>query len=167
MSLLNSLKIEEITTKNPNTARFIFRHLPTTMGITIGNYLRRMLGNCLGGVAPVGVTIIDKDGPVKSELTTLKGVIEITPYLILNLKKIILEEKKVKEGVFCLELKVENKTTEEKIVTANDFSKVKEVQIKNPELYLATVSPGGILEVKLYCRKGLGFHKAEVQRNYD
>jgi len=152
--LLNSLEIEEITVKDhPNTVSFVFRHLPATMGVTIGNYLRRLLFSCVSGLAPVGVVISDKNGSVASKFTKLEGVVETTPYLVLNLKKVILEKKKTKEGIFCLELKIENKGKEERIVTAADFSKIKEVQIKNPELYLATVSPGGSLEVKLYCRK--------------
>ena len=167
MSLLKSLEIEEITTKDhPNTASFVFRHLPTTMGVTIGNYLRRSLISCVSGLAPVGVIISDKNGPVKNKYTTLEGVVEITTYLVLNLKKIILEEKNLKEEIICLEIKVENKTKEERIVTAGDFLKSKEAQIKNPELYLATVSPGGILEIKLYCRKDWGYHQAKDQRKY-
>lgn len=154
MSLLKSLEIEETTVKDhPNTASFVFRHLPTTMGVTIGNYLRRILISCVSGLAPVGVIVSDKNGSVKSKFTTLEGVLETTVYLILNLKKVILEEKKLKEEIICLEIKVENKTKEERIVTAGDFLKSKEVQIKNPELYLATVSPGGVLEIKLYFRK--------------
>jgi DNA-directed RNA polymerase subunit alpha len=167
MSLLNSLKIEETTVKDrPNTASFVFRHLPTTMGVTIGNYLRRLLLSCVSGLAPVAAIVSDKNGPVKSKFTTLEGVLETTVYLILNLKKIVLEEKKSKEGIFCLELKVKNETKEERIVTAGDFIKVKEVQIKDSNLYLATVSPGGVLEIKLYCRKDWGYHRAEEQKKY-
>ncbi|CAI2163596.1 2065_t:CDS:2 [Funneliformis geosporum] len=137
-------EIEETTVKDhPNTASFVFRHLPTTMGVTIGNYLRRILISCVSGLAPVGVIISDKNGSVTSKYTTLEGVVETTVYLISNLKQIILEEKKLKEEIICLEIKVENKTKEERIVTAGDFLKSKEVQIKNPELYLATVAPGG------------------------
>ena len=168
MSLISSLEIEEITTKNhPNTSSFIFRHLPTTMGVTIGNYLRRLLISYVSGLAPVGVVIADKNGPVKSKFTTLEGVVESTIYLILNLKKIVLEEKEPKEGIFYLELKIENKKTEERIVTAKDFLKSKEVEIKNPELYLATVSPGGVLEIRLYYRKDWGYHRAEEQKKYN
>src|SRR5271169_3955182 len=98
MSLINSLEIEEITAKDhPNTSFFVFRHLPTTMGVTIGNYLRRLLISCVSGLAPVGVVIADKNGPVKSKFTTLEGVVETTVYLVLNLKKIILEGKKPQE----------------------------------------------------------------------
>jgi DNA-directed RNA polymerase subunit alpha len=114
----------------------------------------------------MGVIISDKNGPVKSKYTTLEGVREDTVSLIANLKKIVLEEKKLKGGIFCLEIKIENKTKEEKMVAASDFLKIKEAQIKNPELYLATVSPGGILEIKFYCRKDWGYHQAKDQQKY-
>ncbi|CAG8463889.1 1064_t:CDS:2 [Ambispora leptoticha] len=164
----NGTQIEEITVKDhPNTASFVFRHLPVTMGVTIGNYLRRLLISCVSGIAPVGVVISDKNGSVQHKFVTLEGVVEDGAQLVSNLKQIILEEKKSKEGIFCLELRVENKTKEERVVTANDFLKIKETQIKNPELYLATVSPGGILEIKLYCRKDQGYHEAKNQVKYD
>src|SRR4051794_28943939 len=128
MSLLNNLEIEEITLKNkPHSSSFIFRHLPLGMGITIGNYLRRVLLEHISGIAPLGAKIIDKNGPVKSELSVLAGVVETTPYLIINLKKIVVEEKKKKEGIFYLELNIENKENQERVITADDFQKDKEV----------------------------------------
>ena len=48
--------------------------------------------SCVSGLAPVGVIVSDKNGSVKSKFTTLEGVVETTVYLVLNLKKIILEE---------------------------------------------------------------------------
>jgi DNA-directed RNA polymerase alpha subunit len=63
MSLLNSLEIKEITTKNqPNTSSFVFQHLPKGMGVTIGNFLRRVLLSYVSGIAPVAVKIADKNG---------------------------------------------------------------------------------------------------------
>jgi DNA-directed RNA polymerase alpha subunit len=49
---------------------------------------------------------------------------------------------------------VENNTKKERIITADDFSKIREVEIKNPDLELTTLSPGGKLSLKLYCQKG-------------
>src|ERR1700748_1638683 len=110
MSLLNSLTITEDVSKNDaNNSSFTFQHLPAGAGLTIGNYLRRVLLTYLSGVALAAVKIADKNGPVKSKFTALSGVIETTPYLILNLKKIVLEEKKSQEGLFFLELKIVNK----------------------------------------------------------
>jgi len=159
-SLLNNLEIEEIITKNKDhSSSFVFRHLPLGMGITIGNYLRRILLRYISGIAPLGVEIIDNNGSVKSELSTLAGVAETTPYLIINLKKIIVEEKKKKEGIFYLELNVENNEKEEKIITAGDFQQDKDIEIKNPELYLATLATASSgkknpkLEIKLYFQR--------------
>ncbi|MEG7978604.1 MAG: hypothetical protein NY202_01455 [Mollicutes bacterium UO1] len=160
MSLLTNLEIEEIVTKNkPHGSSFVFRHLPLGMGITIGNYLRRILLQYISGIAPLGATIIDNNGSVKTELSTLEGVKETTPYLIINLKKIIVEEKKKKEGIFCLELNIENKEKEERVITAADFQQDKDIEIKNSELYLATLAAASSnknnpkLEIKLYFQK--------------
>src|SRR4051794_17381013 len=110
MSLLNSLKIEETVAKNnPYSSSFVLHHLPLGMGITLGNYLRRSLIAYISGLAPLGVKIADKNGSVKSMFSTLEGVTETTPHLIINLKEIIFEEKRKKDGIFFLELKVENK----------------------------------------------------------
>jgi len=170
MSLLNNLEIEEIVVKNkPHTSSFVFHHLPSGMGITLGNYLRHFLLKYNGGIAPLGAKISDRDGPVESEFSTLTGVKEVTSYLIINLKKIIVEEKKIKEGIFCLELSVENKEKKEKVITAGDFQKDKDVEIKNPDLYLATLAASTgdkenpRLEIKLYFQKNWGYHEEEEQ----
>src|SRR2546430_1751420 len=127
MSLLNNLEIKEIILKDkPHSSSFVFYHLPEGMGITIGNYLRRFLLNYISGIASLGAKISDKNGPVESEISVLSGVAETTPYLIINLKKIIVEEKKKKEGIFCLELNIENKEKKERIITADDFQKDKD-----------------------------------------
>src|SRR5205085_5675543 len=116
------LKTEEIVLKNkPHTSSFIFRRLPAGMGVVLGNYLRQFLLKYTGGVAPSGVKVSDKNGPVKVEASVLAGVEEVTPYLIINLKQIIVETKKKKEGMFYLELKAENKEQKSKIITAGDF----------------------------------------------
>ncbi|MDR1670215.1 MAG: hypothetical protein LBR43_00615 [Spiroplasmataceae bacterium] len=167
-TITNNLKIEEKASKeNPNSSSFVFRYLPSGMGITLGNYLRRNLSSVISGIAPLGVKINDKKGSVKAEVADeIEGLRETIPYFIINLKKVILEEKKKKEGVFCLELKVDNsKGKEEKIITAGDFQHDKEVEIKNPELYLGTLAPSASLEIKLYFQNNWGYHTGEEQKN--
>lgn len=166
MSLLNNLEITETVLKNkPYTSSFLFRHLPAGMGIVIGNYLRQFLLKYTSGIAPFGAEISDKNGTVEVEESFLVGVEEVTPYLILNLKQIIVEEKKNKEGVFCLELNVENKENKEKIITAGDFQKDKDIEIKNPELHVATLAPAGSLKIKLYFQKNWGYHEHEKKES--
>jgi DNA-directed RNA polymerase subunit alpha len=167
MSLLNSLIIKEINSStNPYSSSFVFSHLPLGMGTTIGNCLRQVLLTYLEGIAPLAVEITDKEGPKNCYLSTLVGAAETTPELVLNLKQIILAEKKKKEGIFCLELKVENKSQKERIIAADDFQKPENIAIQNPELYLATLAPDSSLEIKLYCQKNWGYHQAEEQSKY-
>lgn len=174
MLLLNTpLQIQEKTSENnPHNSSFIFRYLPETMGITIGNYLRRTIPLVLKGVALIGVKISDKKGSVTSKFTTLTGVSETTPYLILNLKKLIFRKKTEKTGIFCLELNIENKEKKEKVVLASDFSKSEEVEVLNPELELATLATASNeqgnskLAIKLYCRESQGYHSEVEQKKY-
>ncbi|WNE40748.1 MAG: DNA-directed RNA polymerase subunit alpha [Mycoplasmataceae bacterium] len=164
--IFDNLKIEEVSSKeNPYSSSFVFRHLPSGMGVTLGNFLRRIIPISTGGIASLGVKIIDKEGPVKVEVGEIKGLKETTPYLIINLKKIIVKEKKKKGGIFCLELKIDNsKGKQEKIITAGDFQNDKEAEIENPELYLGTLAPSASLELKLYFQKNLGYHEDDEQK---
>jgi len=124
MSLPHTLTIkEEITEDTPHSSSFVFRYLPPTAGLTVGNYLRRTILTSVKGVAPIGVEISDKNGPAKSKFTALVGVVETTPYLILNCKKIVLEIKEEKDEIVCLEMDIENSEDKEYTVTANDFRK--------------------------------------------
>ena len=140
------------------------------MGVVVGNYLRQFLLKYTSGVAPLGAKISDKNGSVESEISVLSGVVETTPYFIINLKKIVVESKKKKEGIFYLELKIENKEKKEKIITAGDFQKDKDIEIKNPDLYLATLAAASgdkenpKLEVKLYFQKSWGYYEEGEQK---
>ena len=163
-SLLDSLKIEEIADKdNNNTSLFVFHHLPSDMGVTIGNFLRRIILSYLEGVAPVGVKITDKNGVAESKFKSLDGVKEVALYVIMNLKKIILEEKNLSEGISYLDLKIKNNSNDERLITAGDFGKNSEIEIKNPDLYLATLAPDCSLEIRMYYQKNWGYHQVEKQ----
>lgn len=164
MSLLNNLETKEIILKSePNTSSFVFRHLPVGMGVVLGNYLRQFLMKYTSEMAPIGIKISDKDGPKECEISVLSGIKEVTTYLIINLKKIIVKESKKKEGIFCLELNVENKEKKDKVITVSDFQKNaidKDIEIKSPDdLYLATLAAASSekgnpkLEIKLYYQR--------------
>lgn len=165
--IFDNLKIEEITSKeNPHSSSFIFRHLPSGVGVTLGNYLRRTLSDNIGGIASLGAKINDKKGPIKTEISVIEGLRETIPYFVINLKQVIIEEKKKKEGIFFLELKIDNgKGKQERVITAKDFNQDKEIEIKNPELYLGTLASSTSLEIKLYFQKNWGYHKDEEQKN--
>lgn len=122
------------------------------------------------GIALLGAKISDRKGPVKVEIGALSGVFETTPYFVDHLKKIVVEPKKNKEGIFCLELNIENKEKKEKVIRAEDFQKDKDIEIKNPDHYLATLATVSSdqenpkLEVKLYFQKGWGYHEVKDKK---
>lgn len=160
------LIIKENKTDSPYKSSFVFYHLPNTLGNSLGQFLRNILLDHIGCVAICGVEIFDKEGPVKTEFVPLAGV-NVTSYdLIVNLKKIILEELEIKEEMFCLELNVNNDSDDEKIVTAKDFNSINHVKISNPQLVLATLAPRSILKINIYCQRGLGYQEANKQRKY-
>lgn len=164
---LKNLKIQEVKEENnPHDSIFIFRYLPPTMGLTMGNCLRRVLLTSIAGVAPIGLEITDKNGPVKSKFTTLSGITETTPYLILNCKKIVLEVKEHKGELYCLEMEINNSADADYTITASDFQKNSAVEVKNPTLYLATLAPFSYLKMKLYCREDYGYHSVAEQKKY-
>lgn len=170
MSLLNSLEIEEIVNKNKShSSAFVFHHLPSDTGITIGNFLRRILLNHVSSTAIMGVEISDKNGPVETEFAaSWEGIDKPIPiYLIIKLQEIVLVEKKPREGIFVLEMDITNDTKKERVIVAGDFSKIKEVEIKNPELELATLSPGGKLSLKLYCQKSWGYREVKEKEDQE
>ncbi|CAI2162221.1 12450_t:CDS:2 [Funneliformis geosporum] len=129
-----------INKNNPYSSAFVFHHLLPSMGVTLGNSLRRFLLDYTTGIAIWGVEISDKNGSIRTKLESLEGVDKVTPYLIMKLKEIIFEEKESKKENFILEMDIENKEKKDRIIRAGDFQKINGLEIKNPELELATLS---------------------------
>jgi DNA-directed RNA polymerase subunit alpha len=160
-------KIEENGVKK--TSLFFLNNLPSGMGTTIGNFLRRILVSNVSGFSPIAVRVSDKKGFVKSKFSCLEGVKETTPYLIMNLKEIVLSSRNDKfqddyKTVHSLELKVENESSiEEKIVTARDFSDNENFEIENKDLHIATLSPSSKLESVIYFKNDFGYFKGDDQ----
>jgi len=166
--MFKPIKINEIIDKNnSNSSSFVFNNLSSNMGITLGNYLRRFSLDYIGSYSIIAVEITDKNGFIKSEFSTIKGVREVTPFLILNLKKIILliEEEEKKKDFFSLELEINNESEEEIEIKAENFIKKEKIKILNSDIYLTTISPKSYLKIKLYFRWNFGYHFAENQQN--
>jgi DNA-directed RNA polymerase subunit alpha len=153
--LLNNLKIKNLDEKNKEESNsFVFINLPNEFAITLGNYLRRILLSYVNGVAILGVKIGNGKEQIKSEFVPLEGLVETPPYLILNLKNLVLKQKKEFDGeVIKLNININNNTDNDYKVTGKDVESLDNcIEILNPEVYLATVSPNSILQIELYCR---------------
>ena len=133
--------------------KFVIEPLEKGFGMTIGNALRRVL---LSSIPGASVYAIEVEG-ARHEFSALDGVREDVTTIVLNLKDLILkinDDDNVKK-----ELKISVKGP--KVVTAADIVCPGDVEVINKDLYIATVSAGGTLNMTIYAKNGRGYVTAE------
>jgi DNA-directed RNA polymerase subunit alpha len=124
-------------------------------GTTIGNALRRTLLSSIEGAA---VTAVKIEG-VLHEFQSITGVVEDATDIILNLKQIPF--KLNGEGPKALYLRVEQPG----IVTSGQIEADGDVEILDKDIYIATVSEGGKLDMEMRLKRGRGYISAD--KNFD
>jgi DNA-directed RNA polymerase subunit alpha len=131
--------------------KFIIEPLERGFGTTLGNALRRVLLSSLPGVA---VTSVKIEG-VLHEFSTLPGVAEDVTEILLNLKGLsaTLHTNQPKTVTIS--------ATGPCTVTAGDISADAEVDILNPDLYIASLNEDGSLYMEITLEKGRGYVSAE------
>lgn len=137
--------------------RFVVEPLERGYGITLGNSLRRILLSSLPGAAVTSVRI---DG-VLHEFSTIKGVVEDTTDIILNLKELIVKLHQDEPATIRLVAEGEGE------VTAGDFEVPSTVEILNPDLHIATLAKDGRLEMEVTVAKGRGYVSADRNKKPD
>jgi DNA-directed RNA polymerase subunit alpha len=130
--------------------QFLINFLKPGQGITIGNQLRRVLLGDLGGVAISAVRIAG----VTHEFSTIPGVREDILEILLNLKGIIFNSK-TQDTQFG-RLKIQGPI----VVTADLLQLPADLQIVNPNHYIATISTANILEIEFKFEYGTGYRLA-------
>ncbi len=130
--------------------QFVINSLKPGQGITIGNQLRRVLLGDLGGIAISAVRIAG----VTHEFSTIRGVREDILEILLNLKGVVLRSK-IKDVQFG-RLKVQGPT----VITAELIQLPPEMEIINPNHYIATVSTSNIIEIEFKFEYGTGYRLA-------
>ncbi len=137
--------------------KFEFRPLEPGYGTTIGNSLRRILLSSLEGFAITNVKIDN----VLQEFSSIKGVIEDVPEIILNLKQV------------CFKRQIESVNNEKVVVTitgkdefkAGDINSfLSSFQVLNPELVICHLEPNIKLVVEITIDKGRGYVPAEENK---
>ena len=116
-----------------NYAKFVCEPLERGYGMTIGNSLRRILLSSLPGTA---ITSVKIDGVVH-EFSTIPGVVEDVPEIIVNLKSVRLRSTDNEQKALRIDVSKEGE------VTAGDIITDSSVEVLNPELHIATVAEGG------------------------
>ena len=127
--------------------KFVLEPLERGFGTTIGNALRRVMLSSLEGSA---ITDIKIEG-VMHEFQKMDGVVEDVTEIILNLKKLVLKNHSESDQVLHL------KADKEGEVYASAIEKNAEVEIINPDLLIATLSKGGVLDMTMTVSNGRGY----------
>ena len=128
-------------------------------GITIGNMLRRTLLSSLPGAAIVGIKIKN----VLHEFSTIKGVTEDVPDIVLNLKNVAVKTESTDEdfkGTITLKKKGAG------VVYAKDFECEDGISILNPDLFICTMDDDADLDMTLYVGRGRGFVPANLNKGF-
>ena len=141
----------------PNYIRVSIEPLEKGFGTTLGNALRRVL---LSSIPGASMYAIEVEG-ARHEFSALEGIREDVTSIVLNLKGLILkinDDDNVKK-----ELKISVKGP--KVVTAADIVCPGDVEVINKDLYIATVSAGGTLNMTIYAKNGRGYVTAENNKD--
>ncbi|MDP2921062.1 MAG: DNA-directed RNA polymerase subunit alpha [Candidatus Omnitrophota bacterium] len=134
--------------------KFVAEPFERGFGSTIGNSLRRILISSIEGSA---VTSVKIDG-VLHEFSTIPGVLEDVPQIILNIKQLILKsESRIPK---ILRLKASKKGE----ITAKNIVSDETVEIVNPDLHIATLTKDASFSMELEIGRGRGFVPSEKNK---
>nr|YP_010199045.1 RNA polymerase subunit alpha [Hydropuntia urvillei]UAD88494.1 RNA polymerase subunit alpha [Hydropuntia urvillei] len=148
---MNNLQIEciesEIKSHRQQYGRFILQPLNKGQGITLGNSLRRTILSDLEGAAIVAVRIAG----INHEFSTITGVREDVLEILLNLKEVVL--KSYTNIPQIGRIRVQGPA----IITTGLFEIPPEIQIIDPQQYIATICNNTIFEMEFRVEKGRGY----------
>ena len=149
-------RIECIETPEDETyGRYVIEPLERGYGTTLGNSLRRILLSSLPGTA---VTTVKIHG-IDHEFSTISGIKEDVTEIILNIKGIAAKLHTERTKTVYIEASGEG------LVTAGDIKADGEVEILNPELHIATLSPDASLSMELTIDHGRGYMSADRNKS--
>lgn len=148
--------IELVTEKDQSQrSKFVIEQLDRGQGITVGNALRRVLLSNLEGAAVTAVRLAG----VSHEFATIPGVREDVLDILLNMKGIVL--KSYSSQTQLGRLSAHGPAT----VTAEQFILPSDVELINPNQYVATLSAGATLEMEFKIDKGKGYRAVDKGRD--
>ena len=152
-----NIEVAEIS-EDKKYGRFVVEPLERGYGITLGNSLRRIMHSSLPGAAVSQVKI---DG-VLHEFSSIPGVKEDVTEIIMNIKSLAIKNNSETNEPKTAYIDFEG----EGVVTAGDIQVDSDIEIKNPDQVIATLS-GGKLYMELTITKGRGYVSADKNKSTD
>jgi len=151
---MNNLFVKSLQSKTLESGvsqgQFLINSLQPGQGITIGNQLRRVLLNDLGGMAISAVRIAG----INHEFSTIPGVREDILEILLNLKGIVVKSN-AKTPQFG-RLKIQGPA----VITADLIQLPSNLEIINSSHYIMTISTSNVLEIEFKFEYGTGYRLA-------
>ncbi|HDN59785.1 MAG TPA: DNA-directed RNA polymerase subunit alpha [Candidatus Marinimicrobia bacterium] len=144
--------------KDNTFGRFVLQPLQRGFGTTIGNAMRRVLLTSVPGAA---ITSIRIDG-ILHEFSTIKGVVEDVPEIILNLKQVRIKLHDPKPDKVTLHLKGPGEFTAGMIGENST-----QFEIMNPDLHICSMNEDADFTMELRIAKGTGWVPAERNKTVD
>jgi DNA-directed RNA polymerase subunit alpha len=142
-------------TQTDHYGRFYAQPFERGFATTVGNALRRVLLSSIEGAA---VTAVRVEG-VLHEFSPIPGAMEDTTDLILNLKRVPLKMHVDHPKTLLL------RTSEAGEVRAKHITPDPDVEVLDPEAYIATLGAGSTLAVEMRVKPGRGYVSAD--KNFD
>ncbi len=138
-------------TSTDTYGEFVAEPFERGFGHSLGNSLRRVLLSSIQGSAVVAV----KFGGVQQELSTIDGILEDVPEIVLNIKELLLRLEPDNEKAVRVEAHKKG------VVTAGDIEPDPDVTIVEPGQVIATLTAKTDFVCDMTVRKGRGYVPSE------
>jgi DNA-directed RNA polymerase subunit alpha len=145
----------EADTLTTTYGKFSAEPFENGFGTLLGNSLRRVLLSSIQGAA---ITSLRIKG-VLHEFSAIQGVTEDVAEIILNLKAVRLKLHSSDQAIVHIKCKGAGVVTAGSIITGHN------VDVMNPDKYIATCGADANLDIELTIKNGRGYVPAERNRN--
>ena len=123
-------------------------------GVTLGSSLRRVLLSSIEGSAVTSIKIAG----VEHEFSTIPGVLEDVPEIILNIKSLVLNShSKIPKTIYI-------KKDTKGVILAKDIEVDETIEIINPDIHIATLTKDTKFHVEMEVSRGRGYVPAEMNK---
>lgn len=145
----SNIDVEQIA---PNKARISAYPFETGYGITLAHPIRRLLMSSSVGYSVIGIKI---DG-VTHEFDSIRGITEDVSLFIINLRKLqfIIKNEEQTQAI------VNYSFSGEKVLLGADLRN-DDIDVINPDVYLATINSDAQISFSLIINKGIGYVSSE------
>ena len=139
--------VRDTTVSSDKYGRFFIEPFERGFGTTIGNSLRRLLLSSLEGSAVTSIKVAGVD----HEFTSIKGVMEDTTEIVLNVKTLVIRLQS--EGPKIMKISA-NKAG---IITAADIIADPAIRVVNKDAVIATLTEDVNFEMEMVVENGRGY----------